>query len=163
MTRSFKSLSDNVHWTSGCIHQICDPGDRCKIHESINSTSPVSAGLMNAYTAPIRGLVGCCSCRLSYGAVFMFGLRMFFGVMWTSSRTISTTLTGAVIEHDAAYLVGLSVFIVHKQQSAVLDMLFFVLVLPQLAAAVEVPHLQLTSVATCQHSVTNLSNRQCCC
>lgn len=48
--------------------------------------------------------------------------------------------------------IGLPVCVVHKQQCAVLHMLLMVDELPQLGAAVEVPHLQFTGVAASQQA-----------
>ncbi len=51
-----------------------------------------------------------------------------------------------------SYQIGLPISIMYKPQRAVLNMLLMVHKLPQLAAAVEVPHLQLAIVAACQQA-----------
>lgn len=51
-----------------------------------------------------------------------------------------------------AYQVGLSVCVMNEQQHAVFHMLLVVYKLPQLATAVEVPHLEFAIVASSQQA-----------
>ena len=59
----------------------------------------------------------------------------------------------------ATYQVGLPVCIVHKQQRTVLHMLLLMDKLPQLGAAVEIPHLQFTGVASSQQATLLQTSR----
>ena len=60
-----------------------------------------------------------------------------------------------------SYQAGLPVSIMHKAKRAVLHMLLPMCKLPQLTAAVEVPHLQLPTVAACQQASLLGIQRHC--